>query len=227
MIALIPDLRLIKPTAKTLTITSRIPGRERVAFTMNVLGNNIKTFKMNFLPPCAEWVEVYVNARRMITGYLIEGQQLTFDALQSGRIDVICDNNDPTGGVWTEISIKNMISYTSLVDANYGTDRRDGPDIFQRVIPIVITQPSAGFVRSNLYFDTLLYCPIRGYSGPDSFTYAIMNDSGQISEPKCCNITVQLPGFVETLPDPIIPPDEYVPPDPEEPTDPEEETGSV
>ena len=225
MIALNPDLRLIKPTAKTLTITSRIPGRERVAFTMQVLGNNIKTFKLNFLPLSVAWVEVYLNGRRMLTGYTIEAQQLTFDEPHSGRIDVIYDVGDPTVGEWTEISVKNMISYTSLVDANYGTDRRDGPDICQRVVPVVITQPSAGFVRANLYFDTLLYCPIRGYTGPDSFTYAILNDSGQLSEPKCVNITVKLPGQEDEIPEPIEPP--VVPPV-EEPTDPpEEETGSV
>ena len=119
MIALNPDLRLIKPTARTLTITSRIEGRERVAFTLKVLGNNIKTFRMNFLPICVDWVEVYLNGRRMLTGYSIAGQQLTFDVPHSGRVDVVCDNNDPTEFEWTEISIKNMISYTSLVDANY------------------------------------------------------------------------------------------------------------
>jgi hypothetical protein len=203
MIALNPDLRLIKPTAKTLTVTSRIAGRERIAFKMKVLGNNIRTFKLNFLPPCVEWVEVYYNARRMLTGYTIVGQQLTFDVPHSGRVDVICDNEDPTDLEWCEIPIKNMISYTSLVDANYGTDRRDGPDICQRVIPVVIVQPSAGFCRSSLYFDTLLYCPIKGYEGPDSITYAILNDSGQVSEPKCINITVELPPPPEP---PVVPP---------------------
>lgn len=209
MIALNPDLRLIKPTAKTLSIISRIKGRERIAYQMKVLGNNIKTFKLNFLPPSAEWVEVYFNGRRMLTGYTIAGQQLTFDALHSGRVDIVCDNEDPTGLEWTEISINNMISYTSLVDAGYGTDRRDGPDIRQRCIPVVITQPTAGYCRPNIYFDTLLYCPLKGYEGPDSITYVILNDSGQVSEPKCINITVQLPGYVEVSPPP---PEEVEPP---------------
>lgn len=193
MIGLIPDLRLIKPNAKTLTITSRINGRERNAYQMKVLGNNISKFNLNFTPPTADWVEVYFNGRRMLTGYTISGKQISFSELHSGRFDIVCDYADPTDLEWCEIPIKNMISYSNLVDAAYGTDTRPGPNIFQRCTPVVIVQPVAGFCRLNVYRDTLLYCPLRGYVGPDSITYAILNDSGQLSEPKCINITVELP----------------------------------
>lgn len=202
MIALNPDLRLIKPNAKTLTVISRIAGRERIAFRMKVLGNNIKTFKMNFQAPCWEWVEVYLNGRRMLTGYTIAAQQMTFTIPVSGRIDLICDNEDPTDFEWCEIPIKNMISSSEVVDSAYGTDRRVGPDILQRVVPVVIMQPTAGFCRTNIYFDTLLYCPLKGYEGPDSITYAILNDSGQLSEPKCINVTVELPAGDKPVPPP-------------------------
>jgi hypothetical protein len=201
MIALVPDLRLIKPNAKTLYVTCSIAGRERVGYyKMKVLGNNISKFNLSFLPISVELVEVYLNGRRILDGYSIAGRIITFTAPVSGRIDIICDYSDPTYMEWCEIPFKNMIAYDSLVDAAYGTDRRDGPNILQRCVPIVIVQPTAGFCRTNIYRDTLLYCPIKGYEGPDSITYALLNDSGQLSEPKCINITVQIPPPVVTIP---------------------------
>lgn len=193
MIALNPDLRLIKPLAKTIYATSRIVGRESMAKQMKVLGTDISSFNLNFVPPTPEWVEVYLNTRRMVGGYSIEGRRLDFAEPQSGRVDIVCYMDDQRNFDWCEIPIKNMIAYDNVTDADVGTDTRAGPNILQRCTPIVIIRPSAGYCRPSMYGESLLYCPVRGYLGRDAITYAILNDSGQMSEPKCIHIIVDSP----------------------------------
>ena len=59
--------------------------------------------------------------------------------------------------------------------------------------PVVLTEPSNGFVRLTDDRHSLVYVPPSGWEGKDAFSYAIMSDRGQISEPKCVFVTVGEP----------------------------------
>lgn len=195
-LALNPNLRLVKPIAKTLSIECNIRGHQRNAFERNVFGNSISTLTLPWTPTSAELVEVYANGRRMLSGYTISGRTVTLNPAIKGRVDFICDPLDPiaNGQEWCEIPINNLIFGTSLVDAEENaTDRRPGPNIATYCRPVVIVRPDVGFCRESLYRDSLLYAPPRGYNGMDAITYVILTDFGQLSEPKCININVKAP----------------------------------
>lgn len=58
--------------------------------------------------------------------------------------------------------------------------------------PIVITQPYHGYARLTTDRRSIAYVPDKNYIGNDTFSWALINQHGQIGEPKCCNINVSL-----------------------------------
>jgi hypothetical protein len=56
--------------------------------------------------------------------------------------------------------------------------------------PVIITQPRSGYARLTSDRKNIAYVPNFGYVGQDTFSWAMINQHGQISEPKCVNITI-------------------------------------
>jgi hypothetical protein len=58
--------------------------------------------------------------------------------------------------------------------------------------PIVLTQPYHGYVRLSTDRKSMAYVPDKNYVGNDTFSWSLINQHGQIGEPKCCVIKVNL-----------------------------------
>lgn len=58
--------------------------------------------------------------------------------------------------------------------------------------PVVITQPYHGYVRLSTDRRSMSYTPNKNYAGNDTFSWSLINQHGQIGEPRCCNITVTI-----------------------------------
>lgn len=56
--------------------------------------------------------------------------------------------------------------------------------------PIIITQPYNGYARLSTDRKSIAYVPRLGYVGNDTFSWAMINQHGQIGDPKCVTITV-------------------------------------
>lgn len=58
--------------------------------------------------------------------------------------------------------------------------------------PVIITQPYHGYVRLSTDRKSMAYVPDKNYVGNDTFSWSLINQHGQIGEPKCCNIRVTI-----------------------------------
>lgn len=56
--------------------------------------------------------------------------------------------------------------------------------------PVIITQPQHGYARLSGDRQSIAYVPNVGYKGNDTFSWAMINQHGQIGAPKCIQIKV-------------------------------------
>ena len=56
--------------------------------------------------------------------------------------------------------------------------------------PVIITQPQHGYARLSGDRQSIAYVPNVGYKGNDTFSWAMINQHGQISSPKCVQIKI-------------------------------------
>jgi len=56
--------------------------------------------------------------------------------------------------------------------------------------PVIITQPYNGYARLTTDRKSIAYIPNLNYVGNDTFSWALINQRGQISEPKCVYIKI-------------------------------------
>lgn len=56
--------------------------------------------------------------------------------------------------------------------------------------PVIITQPYHGYARLSTDRKNIVYVPDVGYVGNDTFSWSMLNQHGQIGDPKCVSITV-------------------------------------
>jgi hypothetical protein len=56
--------------------------------------------------------------------------------------------------------------------------------------PVIITQPQHGYARLTGDRQGIAYVPDVGYKGNDTFSWALINQHGQIGAPKCAQIRI-------------------------------------
>lgn len=57
--------------------------------------------------------------------------------------------------------------------------------------PVIITQPRYGYARLTTDRKGIAYVPNTNYTGNDTFSWSLINQHGQIGDPKCVNIRVR------------------------------------
>lgn len=57
--------------------------------------------------------------------------------------------------------------------------------------PVIITQPHHGYARLTADRQRIAYIPDVNYVGNDAFSWALINQHGQIGDPRCVNIRVR------------------------------------
>ena len=200
MIALTPNLRLIKPLSRYMELRIRMYGRQRIARSFESNRSNQSSVVLPFTPYSPDKVEVYLDEVRMVGGYTIAGKTVTFTPTVSGKLLFIEDDDFPNmNDKWLVIPTPSLLHSDDTKEAGYGTDRRTGPLIATKAKPICITQGVLGFCRPSADGDQLLYCPYYGIYGRDSITYAIKSDLGQLSDYRCIDIRVRDPNYIPTV----------------------------
>lgn len=201
MRAFLPNARFIKPRADSIIAKGRQKGRERITYEHNVPAQNLQTLVLSWKAYAVEMLEVYLNGRRMLSGYTLDynTNTLIFEPRVTGTLLVLQDASWPESGPWIEIPALQFASSLSALESSPPTDRRDGPHIPTFCYPIVITQPQKGWVRTNLHRTKLLFCNNVGMYGKDSFTYALISDNGQISDYGCCEVRARDPDYVPPI----------------------------
>lgn len=199
----IPNCRQIIPLVDELTIT--VPLNDSTEFYEVVNGRNANTFdyfmpyttqlQLPWYPLSAQSVEIYKDGVRIINGshnfdethlkYEINGDTVIFKEPIAGNIVVISD---------LEIAPRVPDEYIIAVDNLQGgeTTSTDSDQTYASTWcePVVCTQPYHGFARLTDDRKSIIYVPDQGYDGPDSFSYTVITQRGQIAEPKCIYITV-------------------------------------
>jgi hypothetical protein len=160
---------------------------------VQIFNDAISQIALPFKILCEDWVEVYVDGKRLLNPRLysnlggteyekfnIVGQTLIFKESIFGEIAVISDTNVPTAeeekaGVLIEI--ENAQGYKSKTISLYHE-------------PVVMTPPEFGYARLSFDRKSILYVPYPGFSGMDQFNYCIINNHGQQSRNRCIRIKV-------------------------------------
>jgi len=200
MIAITPNLRNIKPLSKYMALRIRMYGRQRFARTFSQSGSNMSLITLPFVPNSAELLEVYHDGIRMVDGYTVSGQKVTFTKPILGKLEFIDDDQFvDMSEKWLTIPATNLLHYDNTDQSAYGTDRRDGQKVAVHAKPICITQGAIGFCRPSHDGESLLYCSYYGMYGRDSVTYAIRTDLGQLSDYRCIDIRVRDPNYIPTM----------------------------
>jgi hypothetical protein len=187
---IIPFLKDIYKEVAINNISTITRGENRYIQIFNdVVSEIILPFKIL----CEDWVEVYVDGKRILNPRLysdqggteyekfnVVGQTLNFKESVFGEIIVISDTNIPSAeeekaGVL--IDIENIQGYKSKSISLYHE-------------PVVMTQPEFGYARLSFDRKSILYVPHPGFSGADQFNYCIINNHGQQSRNRCIRIKV-------------------------------------
>lgn len=200
MISLSPNMRNVKPLTKYMEKRIRMIGRQRMARDVTMSSNNQKTITLAWTPPSKELLEIYHNGTRVVGGWSLKGNVITFDSPLNGKIQIIDDTEliDPNLK-WLKLPINNLLQSNDFDNTSYGTDRREGPQIAVHAQPIAITQPAIGFVRPSPSNEELWYSSYYGMFGRDSVTYAILTDNGQLSDYRCIDIRVRDPNYIPEI----------------------------
>lgn len=162
---------------------------------------------MDETPYNPAWVEVWHDGFRMVnttlnfgathTAYEVMGNLVMFkEPLLDGVIKIYADGpfyydlpeyvidiNNVQGAATKNIKVGQVL-------ASYFCE------------PVILTQPRNGFVRLTDDRKSLIYIPPVDWEGYDSFSYTVVSDRGQTSEPKCVFLTVGEPaGPTKDVPD--------------------------
>ncbi|MND37647.1 hypothetical protein D3C80_283380 [compost metagenome] len=200
MIALTPNLRLIKPLSRYMELRIRMYGRQRIARSFESNRSNQSSVVLPFTPYSPANVEIYLDGVRMVGGYTIAGNTVTFVPTVSGKLTFTEDDDFPNmNDKWLVVPTPALLHSEDTKESGYGTDRRIGPLVATKAKPICITQGVLGFCRPSADGDQLLYCPYYGIYGRDSITYAIKSDLGQLSDYRCIDIRVRDPSYIPTV----------------------------
>lgn len=144
------------------------------------------------------WVEVWHDGFRMLnttldfgktfTSYNVEGRLINFkEPIMDGLIKTYSD------GAFNY----DLPEYTIAVNNIQGAATKNTVD--GRMLagyfcePVILMEPRRGYVRLSDDRHSLIFIPEMGWEGYDSFSYVMVNDRGQASEPKCIFITVGKP----------------------------------
>ena len=200
MISQNPNLRFVKPLSKYMDLKVRMVGRQRFAVTHSVSGSNITNVTLPFVPHNIHTVEIYLGGSRVVGGYTIVGQNVTFSPALSGSLEFISDDIFANmEEKWLVIPTPNLIQSNDADTSAYGSDRRAGQNIATKAHPICITQGAIGFCRPSNDGEQLLYSSYYGQFGRDTITYAIMTDMGQLSDYRCVDIRVRDPAYTPPI----------------------------
>lgn len=200
MMAQNPNLRALKPLSKYMELRVRMIGRQRLALEHTTNGFNQVTVQLPFTPDSAEMLEIYLDDIRVIGGYTINKNVVTFSPAKSGRLTFVSDTQlvDPNLK-WLEIPALNLIQSNDFSNAAYGTDRREQHQVATFTRAIAITQGGLGFARPNEDNSKLLFCSYYGRYGRDTITYALLTDAGQLSDYRCIDIRVRNPNYIPPI----------------------------
>ena len=149
-------------------------------------------------PVHKDWVEVYVDGFRIVNAsfdfgashetFEIQGNRIVFHEPQVGVIRVVVDLR-PLGIEMSENTID--------VNNNQGAKTKGTKpgDLFVAYFckPIILTEPENGFTKLTDDGLSLVYVPKPNYEGFDAFSYTVINERGQIAQPKCVNVKVGNP----------------------------------
>lgn len=200
MISITPNLRNVKPSSKYMEKRIRMFGRSRLANEYSKTGSNQRTLVLPWVPTSKDLLEIYHDNIRMLDGWSLNGSVVTFTKAMNGTLSAIDDSIlIDTSLKWLKINVKNLLHYTDLDNTGYGTDRREGQHVAVHTHPIAITQGGIGFVRPSPDNEELWYSSFYGMFGRDSITYAIMTDSGQLSDYRCIDIRVRDPNYIPPI----------------------------
>jgi hypothetical protein len=200
MISNTPNLRFVKPLSKYMALRIRMYGRQRFAKNYTVTGANLNTVTLPFTPNSPHTLELYLDSVRVLSGYNVNGNVVSFTPPLAGKLecvddDVFVDLNEK----WLTVPLPNLLQSNDTANTAYGTDRREGQQVATKAHPVCITQGAIGFCRPSPDGEQLLYCPYYGMYGRDSITYAIKTDLGQLSDFLCIDIRVRDPNYIPTL----------------------------
>ena len=200
MISLSPNMRNVKPLTTYMEKRIRMIGRQRMARDVTMSSNNQKTITLAWTPSAKELLEIYHNGTRVLDGWSLKGNVITFDTPLNGTVQIIDDTEliDPFLK-WLKLPITNLLHSNDFDKTSYGTDRRAGPQIAVHAQPVAITQPAIGFVRPSPNNEELWYSSYYGMFGRDSVTYAIRTDNGQMSDYRCIDIRVRDPNYIPVM----------------------------
>jgi len=183
-------------------LESNIPRGARVTFIP--IDNTAPDFRpvygmfMDTLPYNPAWVEVWHDGFRLVNSTLdfgktfrafrVSGQVIYFqDPILEGTLKVYAD------GAFNY----DLPEYTIDVNNIQGAQTKntvDGQMLAGYFCePVILTEPRRGYVRLSDDRHSLIFIPETGWEGYDSFSYVMINDRGQASEPKCVFITVGEP----------------------------------
>ncbi|TZF84988.1 tandem-95 repeat protein [Pedobacter sp. BS3] len=85
-----------------------------------------------------------------------------------------------------------LVNTPVVIDVTANDTDTDGtPD---KTTVTVVTQPAHGTAAVNPVTGEVTYTPVNGYSGPDSFTYTVKDNDGNVSNVATVNITVKPTG---------------------------------
>lgn len=200
MISKTPNMRLVKPLSKYMEKRVRMFGRSRGANVFQRKSNNQKTIVLGWVPQSKDNLEIYLDLHRILDGWTLVGNTVTFDVAKNGDLQILEDVTFADEGLkWLEIPFDNLIQANDFNSAAYGTDRRNGPQVATFLRPVVMAQPGIGFCRMNADNTKLLYCSYAGMYGRDSITYALLTDAGQLSDVRCIDVRVRNPNYIPTM----------------------------
>uniref|UniRef100_A0AB39CE03 Virion structural protein n=1 Tax=Pseudomonas phage HRDY3 TaxID=3236930 RepID=A0AB39CE03_9VIRU len=200
MIAQTPNLRFVKPLSRYMELRIRMFGRQRFAKTYSTQGSNVSQATMPFTVTNPSALEIYNDGIRVLDGYVVNGNVVSFGSPKKGKLDFVEDDQFPDmNEKWLVIPTNNLLQSNDTSSTAYGTDRRAGQQVATHAKPVCITQGAIGFCRPSADGEQLLYCPYYGIYGRDSVTYAIKTDMGQLSDFRCIDIRVRDPNYIPTM----------------------------
>ena len=204
MSVIITNTRFIQPIIQALDVEFPIlkasaPRKAKVSYiNVNSKDPNFKPVYgvfMDSLPYNDAWVEVWLDGFRMVNSTLdfgktfraftIQGRLILFsEPIMDGLIKIYADGPHNYEMPDYLIKVPNIQGAKAINTVNGQTLA----GIFCE--PMVLTEPRFGFVRLTDDRQNLIYVPPVGWKGFDSFSYILMSDRGQASDPKCVFITV-------------------------------------
>ena len=194
---LVPNKNVIVPELAEVTVTAKVnqgsDSRQENKFTITIA--NQLTILLPFTPVSADWVEIYLNGRRLINPRLsnkaggtryehfnVVGNLVEFTRTTTGQILVVCDTQPTHKPGALVIDVKNIQNHTAM--------SADATATSLYCEPIVLSQPRHGYARLTQDRQSIAYVPRRGFQGTDSFSYTLITQNGQVAQGRCVFVVV-------------------------------------